>query len=308
MPDASPADAPTAGRARLLRALRWDDNPRRSLAISGVGAVIGLAIAGFGLFTAKGTAYRSVPPEAVATVNQKPIQRRDYDAQLVAEFNIPVGQASRAQKQKVLGEMIREELLVQRGLELDLAATDSDIRSALMSGMQTQVALDATAKRPTDAELLRYFEQHPERYSDEGVLVLEDLTSGAGDPAAIAAATEALNAGQPLEAVKARFGLRDSGVLQGEQYYFVVKLRLHDRLFALARGLKAGQAAVGQGDDGAPHLLAVIKNTPPVAQRFADVKASVIADYQKAQTARLLSAETQYLRKRSDILVAPDLR
>jgi hypothetical protein len=299
--------APTAGRPRWLRAPRWEDNPRRSLAICAIGAAIGLAVAGFGLFTAKGTAYRSVPPEAVATVNQKPIQRRDYAAQLEAEFNIPVGQASAAQKQKVLNDMIREELLVQRGLELDLAATDSDIRSALMSGMQTQIALDATAKRPTDAELLQYFEQHPERYSDEGVLVLEDLTSGGGEPGALMAAA-ALNAGQPLEAVKARFGLRDTGVLPGEQYYFVVKLRLHDRLFALARGLKAGQAAVGRGDDGAAHLLAVIKNTPPVAQNFADVKASVIADYQKAQTARLLNAEIQYLRKRSEILVAPDLR
>jgi hypothetical protein len=286
----------------------WGDDPRRSLGLCAAGAVLGLAIAGFGLFTAKGTVARTAPPEAAAVVNQKPIQRRDFAAQLEAEFNVPVGQATSAQKQKVLDEMIREELLVQRALELDLAATDSDIRSAMMGAMQTQVALDAIAKQPTDDELRQYFRARQDKYSSEGVLRLEELVPTNSGAPRLAEAAAALNAGQPLEAVKAQFGLRDTGVLSGDEYYFVVKLRLHERLFALARSLDAGRAAVGVADDGAPRVLAVINNTRPVPQSFEAVKATVLADYRKEQTSRLLNAETRYLRERSDIVVAADFR
>ena len=47
----------------------------------GIGTIIGLGIAGYGLFTAKGTVTRVVPPENVALVNQRPILRTDFIAQ-----------------------------------------------------------------------------------------------------------------------------------------------------------------------------------------------------------------------------------
>jgi hypothetical protein len=39
----------------------------RSLLLFAIGALAGLAIAGYSLFTAKGTSVRIVPPESVAT-------------------------------------------------------------------------------------------------------------------------------------------------------------------------------------------------------------------------------------------------
>ena len=54
---------------------------RRSMILLASGALIGLAIAGYGLFTAKGTRSRTVPPEAVALVNQRQILRSDFMTQ-----------------------------------------------------------------------------------------------------------------------------------------------------------------------------------------------------------------------------------
>src|SRR3974377_825048 len=46
---------------------------RRSMLFLTLGALLGLAIAGYGLFTAKGIGSRSVPPQDLALVNERPI-------------------------------------------------------------------------------------------------------------------------------------------------------------------------------------------------------------------------------------------
>src|ERR1700748_1032228 len=89
-------------------------NSTRSMVLCAVGAVVGLVIAGIGLFSARGTATHSVPPEDIALVNQRPVLRSDFVNQLESETGTAFDQATRAEKLKVLDEMIREELLVQR--------------------------------------------------------------------------------------------------------------------------------------------------------------------------------------------------
>jgi len=71
--------------AQPAEADKWSlaqPNARRSLILLAIGAVIGLGIAGFGLFTAKGTTSHAVPPEAAALVNQQPLLISDYVTQL----------------------------------------------------------------------------------------------------------------------------------------------------------------------------------------------------------------------------------
>src|SRR5579862_6357175 len=83
-------------------------NPRRSLILLAFGALAGLAIAGFGLFTAKGTATHTIPPEDVALVNQRPLLTVDFLAQLEQVYGVSLAQATKAQRDKILSDMIRE--------------------------------------------------------------------------------------------------------------------------------------------------------------------------------------------------------
>ena len=76
--------APAASSPEALT-VTWDGfwnprrvNPLRSFVFLGVGTIVGLAIAGYGLFTAKGTVTHSVPSEDLALINQRPILRTDF--------------------------------------------------------------------------------------------------------------------------------------------------------------------------------------------------------------------------------------
>jgi hypothetical protein len=156
----------------------WDFrrvNQARSITFFSLGAAIGLAIAGFGLLTAKGTSTHAVPPENVALVNQRPILRTDFIAQTEAELGKPFGEATVAERLKVLDEMIREELFVQRGLELDFPGTDPDTRTALVAAVEQQVVADVTTHQPADAELQKYFEDNRANYATEGTMALHNL-------------------------------------------------------------------------------------------------------------------------------------
>jgi len=104
-----------------------------------LGTAFGLAIAAYGLFSAAGTRIQGVPPEDVALVNGRHILRSDFITQTQIETAKPFDQTSKEERLKVLSEMLDEELLVQRGLEVDLAASDPDVRAAMVTGVQLQV-------------------------------------------------------------------------------------------------------------------------------------------------------------------------
>src|SRR3974377_318002 len=84
IPQTKPETAAAAGKAAAAGGVFWyfrQVNSLRSMVCFGVASLIGLGIAGFGLFTAKGTVTHVVPPENVALVNQRPILRSDFIAQ-----------------------------------------------------------------------------------------------------------------------------------------------------------------------------------------------------------------------------------
>src|SRR5580692_9384828 len=82
----------------------------RSFVLMGGGALLGLLMAGYSLFTARGTSTLIVPPEDVALVNQQPISRSDYLQQLQTLYGVDLQHATAEQRRRVLDDMIREEL------------------------------------------------------------------------------------------------------------------------------------------------------------------------------------------------------
>jgi parvulin-like peptidyl-prolyl isomerase len=289
---------------------RWSDITQvslaRSLTISGVAAVIGLLLAGFALFTAKGTSTLVVPPEDVALVNQQPIARSDYYLQLRSLY---VGEGAahltREQRQKVLDSMIREELFVQRGKELDVASTDTDVRVAMVAAVEGGIAADVLASQPSDDKLMAFYQQHKERYSDEGQMTARDLVFPASDASM---ARQALLAGQSPDAVAAKYRGRDSDRLHGQEFYFAAKIHLGDKDFALARALKPGGVSSPISAPDGVHIIYMIANREPVALSFVQARSQILGDYRKAAVDRVQAADEGFFRKRANVLIAPDLR
>src|SRR5271170_8129457 len=131
----------------------------------GGGALVGLVMAGYALFTARGTSTLIVPPEDVALVNQQPIARSDFLLQLQTLYGVDLRHATAAQRRKVLDDMIREELFVQRGKELDVASTDPDVRAAMVNSVELEIAADAVTSQPTETQLRAYYALHRARYA-----------------------------------------------------------------------------------------------------------------------------------------------
>ena len=291
---------------------------RRSLTLLAIGALTGLAIAGYGLFTAQGTATRAIPAEAIATVNGRLILRTDFVTQVQTQFGVPFAQSTEAQRQRVLDDMIAEELTVQRGLDADLSSYDPEVRQALVNGVELQIFADVLARQPTDAQLRDYYEKHKDKYVRDGIMQLRDLMVPAtpqhtsSDTLPVAdKATAALRHGQPLEGVMQEYGLRDSRRLldsghidTGDVFDFSAKARLDPKVFEAASKLRAGQTSDPVVTADGVHVVVMLKRDPPRQRDFAEVSNEVWTDLKKEAQDQVRKGNLKYLAGKADIRIA----
>jgi parvulin-like peptidyl-prolyl isomerase len=283
-------------------------NSRRSFVFMGCGAVVGLMMAGYSLFTARGTSTLSVPPEDVALVNQQPISRSDYLLQLQTLYGVDLLHATPAQRRKVLDDMIREELFVQRGKELDVASTDPDVRAAMVNSVEMEIAADAVTSQPTETQLRTYYDLHRARYATEGIMTMRDYVFPSGEPRAAAEAAEALERMPPTPALLARWHGSDSGKVADEEFYFAAKIHLGEPLFELARNLPDGGVSAPIAHADAIHVLYMVKNRKPLPFDFDAARDQVLTDYRNDAIGRLRTGDEAFLRKRANVLIADDVR
>jgi len=291
-------------------------NNRRAFILLAVGALIGLGIAGYGLFTAAGTATNTVPPEYIALVNQRPIYRSDYLLQLQNTFSIPYEEATAAQKHQIAEDMINEELLVQRGLEVDLASYDPDVRNALVSGIELQMYADVLAKQPTDDELRAYYTAHQSKYASLGVLRMRDLmvnivegeTPEQTQQRTNDAVAALRNGMSPDDAIN-KFKLRDSLRLQqggkpdlGDLFDFAVQANLPPKTYAATTKLKAGEVSDAIADSDGTHIVVVLSRRESHPRDFDAVRSNVWSDLKNDEQNKVRQQTLNYLRNKSTIL------
>jgi hypothetical protein len=282
---------------------------RRSLTLCAIGAVLGLLIAGFGLFTARGTRMAGMPPEDVAIVNQVPILRSDFNQQLRSLDDVSPSEATPAQKRKVLDDMIREELYIQRGVELGLTTDDTETRAALLTATESLVAQNALASVPTDAELHDFYKAHPDRYATIGMMALKALVPASRAAEDAAGAVAALKRGAPLAEVSRRFHLVSTGkVDDGIEFYFAARIHLGDAAFAVARRMQTGDVAGPVAGPDGPVVLIMKDNRRPVPQPYEVAKSRVSDDLIAAKMAQLTKANDRFLRKRAEVRIAADFK
>ena len=274
---------------------------RRSLILCALGALLGLIIAGVGLFTAKGTRTFGVPAEDVALVNQVPLLVSDYLLQLRGLYDVSLSEATHAQKKKVLDDMIHEELYVQRGVELGMQSDTIEVRTALVGAVEAQVAADATMAQPDEAELHAYFARNVGNYASEGLLTLDDFLVPPGSRLPAPAVAAALR----QHTDPSQLGLtRTARMKDGEEFYFAAKIHLGAPLFDVAVRLKPGEVSEPLTTADGIHLLVVKKNVEPAARAYEEVRDTVLRDYIAEQSKILAVGNDRFLRKRADIAVA----
>lgn len=282
-------------------------NPR-SFVLMTCGVLLGLILAGYSLFTARSASTLIVPAEDVALVNQQPVSRTDYVALLQTLYGVDLSHATQEQRRKVLDDMIREELFVQRGKELDVASSDPDVRSALVNAVELEIAENAITAQPNEAALRQFYATHQDRYVSEGIMRAKDLVFPATALPGLPTEPKALQAALHDPQALARLNGRDSGKIQGDEFYFAAKIHLGDQLFAAARGMSDGTISAPVPMDDGIHILVMEKNKLPVPFDFAAARAQVLSDYRSEAIERSKVSGESFLRKRANVLIADDLR
>jgi parvulin-like peptidyl-prolyl isomerase len=281
---------------------------RRSFLALGCGALFGLLMAGYALFTARGTSTLIVPAEDVALVNQQPISRSDYLQQLQTLYSVDLPHATAAQRRKVLDDMIREELFVQRGRELDVASTDPDVRAAMVNAVEQEIAADAVTSQPTEPQLRAYYAAHQARYASEGMMTVRDYLFPPSESSAAAQAAAALASRPPTPALLTQWHASDSGRVSGEEFYFAAKIHLGEALFEAAHNLPDRGVSAPIAFSDAIHVLYMFNNKRPVPMAFAAARDRVLTDYRNDAIAHLRTGDEAFLHKRANILIADDVR
>ncbi len=293
-------------------------NTGRSLLLLAVGAIVGIGIAGYGLFTAKGTRVHGVPAEAIALVNQRPILRSDFVIQVQTQYSMRFADTTPAQRRQVLDDMIDEEMMVQRGLDVDLPSFDPDVRSMLVAGVELQLFADVLAQKPTDAQLQAFYDAHHERYIRDGVMQVRDLVAAVTAQRAVAdaqrdaaAAIAALRQGRALDAVMPQFNLIDSRRLMdsghvdlGDVFDFAARARLEPTVYAAAIALTTGQISDPVIAADGVHVIVMVKRVPPAQRGFSEVSNEVWRDVTEDAKRAVRANNLRFLRTKADIQVA----
>ncbi len=161
----------------------------RPLALLGVGAVLGAAVAAFGLMRPR-SGSAPVPADAAAMVNGVAIPRATYHAALAAVAgDRRDGAADPALHRGVLDRLIEEELLVQRGLALGLVRLDPRVRSDLIAAVLAEIDGQAELEpAPDEATLTALHAAEPARFGRSPRLTVSAAWFAGGDGEARAAA------------------------------------------------------------------------------------------------------------------------
>jgi len=302
---------------RALFAGAFTGRPQRSLTLLMLGGAAGLVVAALGLFRPAEVVVRTVPPGYVAMVNDRGILMSDFIMQTESETSGPFAQASKEQRQRVLQEMIDEELLVQRALAVGFQELDTNVRMALVDGINSQVSAPTLARRISDAELRAFYDANKDKYGSQGFMRLNDIVLHFGGiedadqtkdqaEADAAQAVYQLRSGASLDYVMQHFGFSKGFVNGGEEFDFAAKIHLGPKLFAAASELSDGDISEPVTDTDGVHVLIMQHRQAPYLAEFDRVRNNVRADFVAAAQKRVQQQNIQFLRANADILVASE--
>ena len=164
---------------------RDDDRVARRLLV--LGAVAGVALAGFGVVRSGGGEARRRRTRS-RLVNGQPLSRESF-----ARFTAAIAAERRsttldvAERRRLLERMVDEELLLQRGIALGLDRYEPTARSSIVSALIASVTADAEAGEPDEAALRAFYAENRGRFgSGPPPAVDVAFVAAAGRPEALA--------------------------------------------------------------------------------------------------------------------------
>lgn len=258
------------------------------------GALAGLLAAGFGILR-QADSDDELPANAVARVNGQIIGRDNYDRALA---RLGTNSTSSDETAWVLQRLVDDELLVQRGLELGMAQSDSTVRNAIVDSLIASVTAEADAASPGDEELQQYLSDNADRFSYTASLSVAAWQTN-DDAVAQSFVTELRN-GSNVTTSDAIDPVPDlpPGLMQVE----LLRDYLGPGIAAAAAEMPVGSSAVF-ARRGRWLVVQVLDKKSSVVTDLGSIRNRVLLDYRRSLADKTLRDYLDDLRRRADLIV-----
>jgi len=258
-----------------------------------IGALAGLIAAGYGILR-QASGVADLPASAIASVNDTVIERDVYDRALARLATT----ATEVDKVRMLQRLIDDELLVQRGVELGMTESDTEVRAAIANSLVASVTAEADAASPTDEELERYLAANADRFSYTSRLWVEAWETEI--EAAAQRLVSALRADEPVPAEDTVRAIPDlpAGLMATE----MLRNYLGPAITAAAADMPDGSSSVF-ARRGRWLVVRVIEKENAYVTNLDPIRNRVLLDYRRNLADEMLTSYIDGLRQRADIVV-----
>lgn len=259
------------------------------------GALAGLLAAAYGLLE-RSPPEDALPEQAVARVNDQIISNAAYERAIgryVAISNAAIDDDLRV---RVLGQLIDEELLVQRGLELGMADSQLDVRAAIVQSLVASVTGEADAAAPTDEDLRRHFEENQANFTYAAMMSVDAWITD--DEAAAQEFIAVLRLGG--DATETESVRPVPGLPAGPMPLDILREYLGPGITAAATDMPEGSSAVF-ARLGRWMILRLVSKQEETVADFESVRARVLLDYRRSLADTRLREYVENLRRQADV-------
>lgn len=262
-----------------------------------IGALVGLIAAGYGILR-QASGGAELPDSAVASVNEIQISRDNFERSL-ARFTPPNSTASEEDKARMLQRLIDDELLVQRGVELGMTESDTEVRAAIANSLVASITAEADSASPTDEQLERYLAENSARFSYTSRLHVEawetDIESVAQEAATALRANEAVTISDDIRAMPdLPPGLMPADILRDY---------LGPAITAAAADMADDSSAVF-ARRGRWLVVRVVAKEKAYVTDLSTIRNRVLLDYRRNLADEMLAGYIENLRQRADVTVS----
>ncbi len=262
------------------------------------GAALGLAAAAYGLL--ERAPSESLPESAIARVNDALIGTGHYERTVERLETLNGASLSREDRQRVLEQLIEEELLVQRGIDLGLTESEPSVRTAIVQSLVASVTAEADAADPSDADLAQFLDDHSDRYTyASATKVAAWVTDDERLAQQFSAAIRNLGTTQaPPDGVRPVPGIPDSPLPLAR-----LRMFLGPAIAAAVTETPPDSTNV-YARQGRWYIVSVVAHADSVRAELAAVRSQVLVDYRRDLADRALSSYIQRLLLDAEVVTA----
>jgi len=272
--------------------------------LAGLAVCAGLALGLWGALAQDPFADWGGSEGLAASVNDAAITQDDLTLAIEAVASDKRNEMTQADRDRILGRLIDEELLIQRGVEIGLVDSDNTVRKAIVNAMIVSILTDAAEAEATEPQLRALYAESPALFSGAGRYQVSQifLRSGTDLEDRVAAVTGELAAGTAFSVVKDRFGDPATIALPSSALP-ANKLREYTGPSAIA-AITSLDPGAHTGPVPVPGGVAVFKllaSEPGTPRPFDQVRGLVAAEYVRRRDDTALRTYLDWLWQRADI-------